>query len=376
LKRGGSARAAAAGRIALLLWAAVVAREAAAQPTEGGGPTRGSSEGGLDDFVVPGLPQGLLRLEVGSGFAPSANAGGSEVSVATPGGRLRLQGPVGERVGAQAFIGYGTTLYDVQDSADLFTDCENDAGEPLNCPVPDEFYAASFGAQVAYLLNPHSFLFFEGERWALVGESFIRGRWERGAFEDSLKVGTIAAVGYDLTKHIRVAIGAQVDVNLDGAASRWSRRPLSDGTSPSGSASRTTASASGSRVRRFEFFVAGYRSSDGYRLHDRDGLPAGAGSRPALAIGGVGGSWPAGCGSRRRPAIVDRRLSVTAMRSTLSDQDVASSPYIDVRLGSGPSASSRSAAAARGGGARAPRCARPARRGACPGAAAARARSP
>jgi hypothetical protein len=338
VKRGRWVRAASASRIAVLL-VSLSAHGAAAQPAEGGGPTRGGSEGGLDDFVVPGLPKGMLRFEIGSGFAPSADAGGSEVAVATPGGRLRVQGPISERVGAQAFIGFGTTLYDVQDSVDLFSDCTDGDGEALECPTPDEFYAASFGAQAAYLLNPNSFLFFQGERWALVGEGFIRGRWERGAFEDSLKVGTIAAVGYELAKHVRVAIGAQVDVALDGgdvsveptAAFRWDITP----------AWRFGNRGFGLQLqyrqfKRFEFFVAGYRSSDGYHLHDRSGLPAGAEFDDRR--------WQIGGGMELRIArwlrlktevggIVDRRLSITADgEGTLSDRDVDPSPYIDMRL--------------------------------------------
>jgi len=338
VKRGRWVRAACASRIALLL-AWLCASGAAAQPAEGGGPTRGGSEGGLDDFVVPGLPQGLMRLEFGSGFAPSADAGGSEVAVATPGGRLRLQGPIGERVGAQAFIGFGTTLYDVKDSVDLFTDCTDGDGLELECPTPDEFYAASFGAQAAYLLNPNSFVFFDGERWALVGEGFIRGRWERGAFQDSLKAGTIAAVGYEFTKHLRVAIGAQVDVALDGgdvsveptAAFRWDITPQL----------RLANRGFGLQLqlrefKRFEFFVAGYRSSDGYRLHDRNGLPSGAEFDDRR--------WQVGGGMEVRlarwlrlktelGAIVDRRLAISANgEGTLSDQDVDPSPYMDVRL--------------------------------------------
>ena len=330
---------AAASRIAALLCAAFLARDAAAQPAEGGGPTRGGSEGGLDDFVVPGLPQGMMRFEIGSGFATSADAGGSEIEVATPGGRLRLQGPISERVAAQAIVGFGATLYDVEDSVDLFSDRTDGDGVALECPAPDEFYAASFGLQGAYLLNPHSYLFVQGERWALIGDGFIRGRWERGAFEDSLKVGTIAAVGYELTQHLRVALGAQVDVALDGggvsveptAAFRWDITP----------AFRLSNRGFGLKLeyrefKRFEFFVAGYRSSDGYHLHDRNGLPSGAEFDDRR--------WQVGGGVELRIArwlrlrtevggIVDRRLSISADgEGTLSDQDVDPSPYIDVRV--------------------------------------------
>jgi hypothetical protein len=340
VNRGRWVRAAAASRIALLLlFASLPALDAAAQPTEGGGPNRGSSEGGLDDFVVPGLPKGLLRLEVGSGYAPSANAGGSEVSVATPGVRLRLQGPISERVGAQAFFGAGTTLYDIKDSSDLFADCNDEAGMPLECPAPDEFYAASFGAQVAYLLNPNSYMLFDGERWALVGEAFIRARWERGAFDRSLKAGTIYALGYELTKYLRVAVGAQVDVALDGgnvsvqptAAFRWDITPtLRLGNRGYG------LQLEYREFKRFEFFVAGYRSSDSYRLHDRDGFPSGAEFDDRRWQVGGGVEWKLARWLRlttEAGAIVDRQLSVSANgEGRLSDEDVDKSPYLDVRL--------------------------------------------
>lgn len=340
MNRAGQVHAAVAGRIALLLMlASLCAQEAAAQPTEGEGPTRGGSEGGLDNFVVPGLPKGLLRVEIGSGYAPSASADGSEVAVATPGIRLRVQGPLSERVGAQAFLGIGTSLYDIQDSGELFSDCHDEEGTPLECPAPDEFYGASFGAQAAYLLNPNSYLLFQGERWALVGEGFIRARWERGAFDRSLKVGTIYGLGYELTKRLRVAVGAQVDVALDGgdvsvqptAAFRWDIVP----------ALRLANRGFGLQLeyrgfKRFELFVAGYRSSDTYRLHNRNGLPSSSefGDRRWQVGGGVQfriARWLRL--TTEAGAIVDRRLEVRANgEGTLSDQDVDKSPYIDVRL--------------------------------------------
>jgi hypothetical protein len=323
--------------MAILVWVSLCGHEAGAQPTEGEGPTRGGSQGALDDFVVPGLPKGLLSLELGSGFAPFADAGGSEVAVWTPGGRLRLQAPINERVGARAFIGFGTTVYDVQDSADLFSTCTDGDGEELECPVPDEFYSASFGAQAAYLLNPNSFVLFDGERWAFVGEGFIRGRWERGEFAHSLKVGTIAAIGYELTKRLRVAVGAQIDVDLDGggvsvgptASFRW------DITEALRLRNRGFGLQLELRAfRRVEFFVAGYRSSDSYRLHDRSGFPAGAQFEDRRWQLGGGIEWKLARWLRLRTevgGIVDRRLSIHD-EGTLADRDVDPSPYVDVRV--------------------------------------------
>ena len=339
MKRARWARAPAAIGIAALLLASPGARRSAAQPAEGGGPTRGGSEGALDDFVVPGLPKGLLRLEVGTGYAPSADAGGAEVEVITPAARLRVQAPLGERAGARAFIGFGTPLYDVQDSADLFSDCTDGDGDPLECPAPDEFYAASFGLQLAYLLNPNSFVFFDGERWAAIGEGFVRGRWERGAFDRSLKVGTIAGVGYELAHHLRVAVGAQIDVAVDGGdvsveptgAFRWDITPTL----------RLANRGFGLQLelrefRPFEFFAAGYRGSDSYRLHDRNGLPSGAEFEDRRWQVGGGVEWKLARWLRLRTeagAIVDRRLSIHADgEGTLSDEDVDPSPYLDVRL--------------------------------------------
>jgi len=340
VNRADQVHAAVAGRIALLLvLASLCAHEAASQPTEGEGPTRGGSEGGLDNFVVPGLPKGLLRVEFGSGYAPSVNAGDSEVAVATPGIRLRVQGPLSERVGAQAFIGVGTTVYDIKDSDELFADCSDDEGNPLDCPAPDEFYGASFGVQAAYLLNPNSYMLFQGERWALVGEGFIRGRWERGAFERSLKVGTIYALGYELTKRLRVALGAQVDIALDGggvsvqptAAFRWDiTQALRLGNRGFG------LQLDYREFKHFEFFVAGYRSSDGYRLHNRDGLPSGAEFDDRRWQVGGGVQFKIARWLRlttEAGAIVDRRLKLSASgEGTLADEDVDKSPYIDVRL--------------------------------------------
>lgn len=326
-------------QISALLLAAFVARSAMAQPSEGGSSTRPGGEGGIDDFAVPGLPQGVLRFEMGSGYAPSASAGGSEVEVATPGGRLRFQGPISQRAVAQAVIGFGTSLYDVNDSVDLFADCTARDGSPRECPTPDEFYSGSFGAQIAYLLNPYTYVVFQGERFALVGEGFWRARWERGAFEDSLKVGTIVALGYDLPKRLRVAIGAQVDVALDGGnvsvqptgAFRWDITPVL----------RLQNRGFGLQLqsdvfRRLELYAAGYRNSDGFRLHNRAGLPSGAEFNDRRWQVGAGFEWKLWRWLRLKGeagAIVDRRLSVQANgEGTLADQDVDPSPYIDLRF--------------------------------------------
>jgi hypothetical protein len=332
VREGRSIAASIAVRVAALLLA-VPAPEAMAQPSESLEPARGGAEGvELDDFVFPGLPRGLLRLELGSGFAPPADAGGSEVALAVPGARLRLQAPIGVRASVQAFAAFASSLYEVDHASELFEDCDA-------CPAPDDFYSTSLGAQGALLLNDSRYLIRPGERWALVGEAYWRARFAQGAFERSLTTGTVIGLGYELPAKLRVAVGAQIDVALDGGevsvrptgAFRWDITPIW----------RLHNRGFGLELelrpmRRFELFASGYRSSDHFRLRSRSGLPAGANFRDRRWQVGAGFEWKLWRWLRLRGeagAILDRRLAVRASgEGTLDSSGVDPSPYVDLRL--------------------------------------------
>lgn len=337
MRRGRSGRrpreADAAIGIAALLLCAVAAPESSAQVSDDIEPARSGAEAvGLDDFLFPGLPQGLLRLELGSEIAPAADAGGSEVAVAIPGARLRLQAPVGSRASAQVFAAFSSHLYEVRDESDLFADCEA-------CPAPDDFYSTSLGAQGALLLNRASYLFRDGERWALVAEGFWKARWEEGAFERSQTVGTVVGLGYDLPARLRLALGAQINVSFDGrsvsvqptGAFRWDITPVL----------RLHNRGFGAELefrafRRLELFAAGYRHSDSFELRSRAGLPSGPGFSDRRWQVGAGFEWRLWRWLRLRAeagAIVDRRLEVSADgEGSLDSTDVDPSPYLDLRL--------------------------------------------
>jgi hypothetical protein len=302
-------------------------------PSVSAGPTGVDESIAIDEPIFPGLPSGALRLWLDSRFEPDAEVGDAEVSLVEPGVKLRLRAPLGRRVGLQLTAAFRTSRYDVDDESALFEDC---AG---TCPAPDEFYATSLAAQTAVQLNDAGYLLWDGEHWALLVEGIGRARWESGVFEDSLTGGGGLAIGYELPRRLRVALGAHIESSLGGGgvsvsptvALRWDVAEWA----------RLSNRGLGLQLelrpsRHFELFVAGYRTSSRFLLDSRPGLPSEALFRDR--------QWLVGGGIELKPwrllrvaveagAIVDRRLSLRANdEGTLDSASADPSPYVAVRL--------------------------------------------
>jgi len=306
----------------------------AASPSVSAGPSEVDESIAIDEPIFPGLPSGALRLWLDSRFQPDADAGDTEVSLIDPGAKLRLRAPLGRRMGLQLTAGFRTSRYDVEDESALFDSCA-----AASCPAPDEFYATSIALQSAVQLNDTGHLLWDGERWALLVEGIGRARWEPGAFEESLTGGGGLALGYELPRRLRVALGAHVESSLDGG---------SPSVSPTVAFRWDVAEWVRLRNRGFglqlelrasrylELFVAGYRTSTRFRLDSRPGLPSGAlfRDRQWLVVGGV--EWKLSRLLRvgvEAGAIVDRRLSLRASdEGTLDSASADPSPYVGVRL--------------------------------------------
>lgn len=318
--------------IAALLLVGAAAPHAAAQSSGDIPRTPGAESPDLDEIVFPGLPKDRLRIQLGTGFAPAADASDSEVSVAIPGGRLTLQVPIGDHGSAETFAAFSTSEYDVNHANALFEDCDA-------CPAPDDFYSASLGAQGAVQLNHGWDLIRPGERWALLAEVSGGASWEEGAFERSLRSGVVLALGYELPKRLRVALGAKIGVAFDGTevsisptgAFRWDVTPWLR-LRNRGFGLELDLRA----VKHLDLFVAGYRRGDDFRLRSRAGLPSGAKFEDRRWQVGLGLEWKLWRQLRllaEAGAIVDRKLSVSASgEGTLDSVRVDPSPYLSLRL--------------------------------------------
>jgi hypothetical protein len=318
--------------IAALLLVGVAAPHAAAESSEDVPRTPGGASPDLDEIVFPGLARDLLRIQLGAGFMSVADAEDSEVRVVSPGGRLTLQVPVGDEGSVEVFGAFSTSEYDVNHASALFEGC----GE---CPVPESFYAASVGAQGAVQLNHGWDLIFSGERWALLSEASVGASWEEGAFERSLDSGVVLALGYEIPKRLRLALGAKIGVAFDGGevsisptgAFRWDVTPWLR-VRNRGFGLELDLRA----VKHLDLFAAGYRTGDGFRLRSRAGLPSGAKFEDRRWQVGFGVEWKVWRQLRvlaEAGAMVDRQLSVSASGDgELDSVRVDPSPYFDLRI--------------------------------------------
>jgi len=318
--------------IAALLLVGSAAPHAAAESTEDVPRTPGGASPDLDEVVFPGLPEGRLRVQLGAGFLPDADAEDSEVLAVTPGGRLTLEVPVGDLGSAQTFAAFSSSEYAVNHAGALFEECSA-------CPVPDSFYSASVGAQGAVQLNHGWDLIRSGERWALLGEASLGASWEDGAFERSLGSRVVLGLGYEIPKRLRLALGAQIGVSFDGGevsvsptgAFRWDVTPWLR-LRNRGLGAELDLRA----VKRLDLFVAGYRTGNSFRLRSRTGLQSGAEFEDRRWQVGLGLEWKLWRRLRllaEAGAMVDRELSVSASgEGTLDSVQVDPSPYVDLRL--------------------------------------------
>jgi hypothetical protein len=287
----------------------------------------------LDEAVFPGLARGRLRIQLGAGFGSETEAGDSDVSFATPGIRIALQEPIGALASTELFAAFAASEYDVNHARELFASCGA-------CPVPDEFYSASLGAQGGIQLNPNWSLLRADERWALLAELSGSAHWEDGAFERSLGGGGVLALGYEIPKRLRLALGAKIEVSADGGevsidptgAFRFDVTPWLRLRNRGFGLELSLRAA-----RRLDLFLTGHRGGSSFRLRSREGLPSGAEFSDQRWQIGTGFEW----GPRRwlrilfeAGAMVDREISIEAddADGSLASRDVDASPYFDLRF--------------------------------------------
>jgi hypothetical protein len=293
---------------------------------------------GVDPLIVdePSFPQDYLqdrvRIWVGSTFAPSADFEDAEIDLARPELRFRTRVPVGEELSFQITGDFRASVYDVDNGTALFADC-------AECPTPSDFYAVSLGVQGGYHLNREWSVFRSDERWALLAALYTSAQWEPGAFEESVSPGLSIGVGYELPGALRIALAARVERALDGDGVsvgpsgylRWDPKPYI----------RLRTRGLGFQLEyrpeaRWEVFVAGFRSSDRFRLDRRPGAPSGMTFRDRQVT--VGGGMMLKIYDELRllaeaGAIVDRKLTVAERDDgSLDSVDGDPSPYFALRL--------------------------------------------
>ncbi len=306
----------------------------AAEP-EAESPPLPSQEDDPGNIETPIFPQAryrdALRVRLESSFLPNSDFGAVDVSLYAPDARLRLTIPLSDRAVLQLRGRIGYSHYDFSGTSDLFGTGPT-TGDPL-----DPLYRSGLSAQGAYRLNEERSFFVAGESWSLLANAFARSSWEAGQFAQGLSGGGSLAFGYQNEK-IRIALGIRLEsestgggVDVDPVATiRWDPTPRITVRN------RGTGGQIEYRLTpSVETFVAGYVSSQSYRLADRAGASDDLKLRDRLVLVGTGFEWRINRHFRLNlegGVVVSRKLQVRSDNTTLSSMTADTGGYLTLRV--------------------------------------------
>ena len=187
---------------------------AASAPAQDVGPTdeEGGTIGRLEEDVQRARELDVLsaiRLRANSRFIPGSDFGEFKTDYYEPGGRLKITIPIGRSAAVRLLARGHVALYDFDDvQTDLFGTVST--GDPF-----DELYNTSLRIQGGYRVPSGLSLLHEDERWSILGEGFVKSRWEQGAtFVDGIDGGGALAVGYQIGDWLELAIGPAIRTRM------------------------------------------------------------------------------------------------------------------------------------------------------------------
>jgi len=199
-------------------------------------------------------------------FVGLADFGDYKANSYQPEARLKITSPIAKNMGLRLMATGRILHYDFVDGdADL--GIGKDAGHPFG-----NLYNWSTRLQGAYLFGENQTLFFDEERWSLMGETFARAGWEEGAnMTDALTGGVSLAAGYRLGRTLELAAGVSVRSNLRGEVRV---RPLAEFDWRINPNWKISSQGLGLQVQRklgerFTVFARSRWEGSGFRMADR-----------------------------------------------------------------------------------------------------------
>lgn len=279
-----------------------------------------------DEELPAAKPSGLgLRWFGRTRAIPSTDFGTADASAVSPEGGVRVTVPVSERLGFRVDLRGGATLYDFDDSVDLF-------GPLLSGDPFDELYQVRLRAGGQLRLSDH---------WALLAGGGLTSSWEDGADAgDGIRGGGFAAVVYERSDWLRVILGASVNTRLDRSGVGVSpvvrlRLGITDWLHLD--ADRNSGELVARLCDDLDLSVGGIFQSYRYRLDDRPMLVGGEGTlRDRQARVGAGLAWKLHEHWRVRlesGAVVYHKLKVQdEHRDTLGSLSGDPAPYVGLRI--------------------------------------------
>ena len=310
-------------RAAVLVLALAAAPSAAQQPADTPStseqPTEPAREGTIfEEMAFDPVPisEGVrIRLETYA--APEARAGSGHVTLVRPELHVRGTVPVDDQAILRVTMRLSENRYrfhgDVWGPASKLP--------PSIGTDPDavfdrlDLHSAALGLEGAYSLSNDTHWFAEHEEWAAVGAFYTGSRWEDDDFHSGVGAGFAIGVGYETPESLRLALGVSLRTPLDNAhfdvgplfSLRW--RPTDRFTLRT---RELGLQAELVLTPVFEVFLAGYRSTDRFRLNDRKSLDE-LSFRDRRVQVGAGFEWKLSNWLRvalEGGSIVDRRLRV------------------------------------------------------------------
>ncbi len=194
-----------------------------------------------------------------------ADYGSADVSWARSMARLRIRGPVSERVELAFRIYHDYAAFDF-DGDTTSLPLGGGGGDPFDDLIDS---GARFGASVRI-----------HESWAVLAEGYVQSKLERGAELDSAwKGGGILGVGHRFSDDLDVALALKIGTRLDRAATVWPNLRVRWHIADGWDLDLNNLQLRVTRELSEAWSVTGFTAlrSQRYRLADRDGGPQGLG---------------------------------------------------------------------------------------------------
>jgi hypothetical protein len=287
----------------------------------------------LDEPPFPGLPiTHAFRIQLETFTAPDAPAGSGHVSVVRPELGLRGGLPVGERLELRVTGRVATSRYRFR--GDPWT-----RAVPLDLGKAFDLHAARVALEGAWRLDELGPWLAENEVWSVLGTVYGSSRWEDGGFRRGLGAGGAVGVGYEIPGRLHLAAGVSLRTSIEEGgvepgpllSLRWDpTERLTLHTRELG------LQLDYDLTRTVEIHVAGFRSSDGFRLRGRRGALGDLSFRDRQVRLGTGFDWMLANWLHFEleiGGIVQRRIRVNdGDLGTLASSRADPSVFVDVRF--------------------------------------------
>lgn len=280
-----------------------------------------------------------FRIRLQTLVAPEASLGSGDVTLVRPELSARATWPVNDDVILRITTRVSESRYRFH--GDVW-------GSPALLPGvgidPDiafgnlDLHAAQLGLEGAYSLSRTTHWLAEHEEWAAVSAIYANSRWEDDDFHSGVGVGGAIGIGYEIPESLRLALGVSVRTPLDHQdvdvgpllLLRW--RPTDRFTLRT---RELGLQAELVLTPVFEVYLAGFRSTDRFRLNDRSPL-GDLSFRDRRIQVGLGLEWKLSNWLRialEGGSIVDRRIRVSEEDlGTLLSRRGDPSGYFELRV--------------------------------------------